>query len=505
MVLPPSARRTALALFAFVLALYLLTASGHVFTVDGYSRLELSRSLLKGEPWVGHGLPLEGGRSVAHWLPMQSLLGVPLVMAARGAASLSSRAPAALLESALFSGLNQLLGALASVGIFALLFALGHRRRAALLTALAFALCTYVWPTAKDSYEAPITLVFLIFYCLALALPGEPGPRRMAAATLLLTALLFTRITNALMVPGLAALAVLAPLGERRPPRFRRLGWVIGAGVLAGMLNLAYNQFRFGDPLDFGNSHYVTGGKTVQGLGELFSTPLWLGLFSNALSPCRGLVWYSPLLVLSLASAVPWARRFPAFAIGLAAAVVPEALSYCKWLCWDGGWCWGPRFMFNLHLLLFLPLAEWLEAPRDRPRVTVPVRLLVAVALLSQLLAVSVCYHRAYYRRMATGRPTFTLWWCPLLEQAEDLVHVAGVVAGDRSALVVSPPRDLPPARLLDVDAKLNLPDFWWVYACHQGIPRPLVLALLLGLAAVALGAGLALRRSLVAEDPAGA
>jgi len=38
----------------------------------------------------------------------------------------------------------------------------------------------------------------------------------------------------------------------------------------------------------------------------------------------------------------------------------------CKWRNWPGGWCWGPRHIMQIHALLAVPLAFWLEGLRGK-------------------------------------------------------------------------------------------------------------------------------------------
>ena len=42
-------------------------------------------------------------------------------------------------------------------------------------------------------------------------------------------------------------------------------------------------------------------------------------------------------------------------------------LLYARWQMWEGGWCWGPRFLVPLVPLLLLPVAALAATVRSRP------------------------------------------------------------------------------------------------------------------------------------------
>ena len=125
---------------------------------------------------------------------------------------------------------------------------------------------------------------------------------------------------------------------------------------LAGSMALAltiggwcwYNYARYGSPLQFGYA------------GETFNTPLSVGLFGLLVSPGRGILFYSLPTVVALACCGALAvrrasprplRAVSAWGLGLFLAYL--AL-YATWGSFEGGWCWGPRF-----LIPFVPLLHF--------------------------------------------------------------------------------------------------------------------------------------------------
>ena len=463
--------RSAVTLGVFLAAVYLLTAAGHVFSFDGSCRMELARSLVeRHDVQVPCGLiQLPDGRRVAHWLPLQSLVAVPAVaavdLAARAVGVGADRA-----VNAAFSLQNQLFTALCAALIAALLVRLGYRERTALLTGLAFGLCSYAWPVSKDSFEGPLEAAVLLGYALAM-LTERPALGALAWAMLLLI-----KQPCAALLPGLALLAK-----DRRG-----LAWLAGGALLGGAGNVAYNLARFGDPFETGSRVIAEVCAKSSSVGALFSHSVAAGVFGYTVSLQRGLLWFAPLTAVAVAGWRGFAQRAPRLAAALALALVPEALVYCAFIGWHGAWCWGPRYVFGQAAALTLPLAEVIERGGRMSK-----RAVAAVAIagfLAQLPAVAISYHRAYYRALAAHEDFTALGWAqPARQFAEAREVLCEPTPPD---LVFHAPDRLPPLERIHREATLDLPDFWWVYAGRAGVPLPAVAALLLVPLAAALASG---------------
>jgi hypothetical protein len=104
--------------------------------------------------------------------------------------------------------------------------------------------------------------------------------------------------------------------------------------ALTGLGLIVFNIYRYGDALDTG---YLP--------NETFSG-IWLdGILGQLISPGRGLLVYSPILILSFVGLIPFFRRFRAEAVVTLSVIVGHLLLYGKWFMWHGGYAWGPRFM----------------------------------------------------------------------------------------------------------------------------------------------------------------
>ncbi len=110
---------------------------------------------------------------------------------------------------------------------------------------------------------------------------------------------------------------------------------VLGVPILAaGLLSLWWNWLRYGDLLDSG---YLP--------NERFSANWLLGLYGLLLSPGRGLLWYSPIVLLALGGLRAAARTWRPLLPLLWGVPLLDRAVYAKWFMWHGGYSWGPRFV----------------------------------------------------------------------------------------------------------------------------------------------------------------
>jgi hypothetical protein len=160
----------------------------------------------------------------------------------------------------------------------------------------------------------------------------------------------------------------------------RALLLCVAGGLPVALLLAAYNLHLFGTLLVFGQVD-VGGGATgsaqipaavplipvamaapVGTAGRYFHTSLLRGIGGILVSPSRGLLVFSPVVIAAF-----WGllrvfrdRRFSALRpVGLAAVAL--CLLVARWTGWWGGWCYGPRLLTDaVTLLAFLaiPVAQ---------------------------------------------------------------------------------------------------------------------------------------------------
>jgi hypothetical protein len=148
------------------------------------------------------------------------------------------------------------------------------------------------------------------------------------------------------------------------------LRFCLGA-LPVGLLLIFYGWYTFGDPFVAGQ--LLVGPKvalTKTGNPGLWQTPFHVGAAGLLLSPARGLLVYSPVVVVALwgMGRVWWDREWTDLR-PLSLAAVALFLPAAKRFDWWGGWCYGYRpIMETVTLLAFLaiPMVTWVRAKRWR-------------------------------------------------------------------------------------------------------------------------------------------
>ncbi len=176
------------------------------------------------------------------------------------------------------------------------------------------------------------------------------------------------------------ALATLGALA------FERRGWALIAvvtGAIPPAIALLHDNWtNFGDPIFGGYLNENWSG----------SPPPWLGFFGLLLAPSRGVLVYSPALILGFAGV--WrmlsgneeaTRRTRGLLVAWIAASIATLLFYARWHEWRGGWCFGPRYLCEtmpVACLLFGFAYVALRRPWQRSAAVALVALSVAVHFL---------------------------------------------------------------------------------------------------------------------------
>ena len=112
-------------------------------------------------------------------------------------------------------------------------------------------------------------------------------------------------------------------------------------------MTVAYNVYRFGDPLEFGYRPPVDPG---------FTTPLLEGASGLLFDAEKSLVLFAPALVLvPFAFVTLWRRARVTAALLLALFAVTFVLA-ATWHSWQGGWSWGPRLVIPGVALVLVAL-----------------------------------------------------------------------------------------------------------------------------------------------------
>jgi hypothetical protein len=492
--------------FLLLLALTLLSAGGHIVVGDEQTMFQVTESLLSGKGLAitkeelvvpsldAYGflpqerLPLEttsaapgrDGKLYSKYGIGQSLAVIPLYLAGDWVGTVARVAPAGEGGRLAASMLNALV--LAATGWLLARFAqeIGWRASTGRWLALAFLFGSFAWPYVKTFYPQPSVGLLLLaaVYC-AYRWKKEARTIWVWGAGLSLGGMLLFRISEAVLLPVILAYLFLWA------PKPRRLEALLPAGiplVVALGLTAAYNFLRFG-------SFFSTGYAEV----AWDSSPLY-GLFGLLLSPGKGIFFYAPLLVISLAGWRLFAKRQRAEAWLIAGIWLSLVAFYAPYRYWTGGWNWGPRFLLPALPLGLLPAGVFLEGERAVPafrRLAPKVFFgtFLALGIFLQLPAILVDHSRYLYMQVygssdpgAYARTILTpemspLWrqWSLALERVQFYYQSDGwqkaSVALDNIAIYSSAQPVTDAYSLLQAEfLRTNTLDLWWL---NHGIVNP--------------------------------
>ena len=373
-----------------------------------------------------------GGRFYAQYLPLQSVLSIPLVWLGRVTQPIfadsfyrslpeqyqrrdpdAARVWRRAIVVATFNPLVMALTALILLRIAT--FLAGGDRRAGLWTAALWAFGTMAWPHSRTYFTEPLAGLaamvaldqLLRWYATPLSAPRQR--RRMIVFGLALAAAIWTRMDSPAIAFGMGLTLVVA--GEwkrRRESAFGlspgRLPWgdyfLSGALViLSYALLLAFNNWRFG------SAGGITGGYSDQAESVRFSTPLLISLHGFLMTPGKGIFFFSPALLLALWGWVrtPRTSRWSTWIV--LGSFLPFAIAMVKWQNWSGGWDWGPRHLFQLHAPAMIGAVYLFRESMPFVR-RVAVKVLLAVGIAVQLYGSSQSafeFYQEFFRTTADG------------------------------------------------------------------------------------------------------
>ena len=279
-----------------------------------------------------------GGHRVSVYPVLSAVLAAPLFVVARPFFALDETGTAVVgkFAAALFS----------SLAAAVLFLTVGRRRpvEEAALTATVFALGTSLWSTSQALWQPPAAAVFLSLAVLFLV-RSEEDPIWAGRAGLPLALAAAARHADVLLVAVLAA-----GIAIRRPRQIGRL--LLWASPPVALV-LLYQWTYFGSPWRHGFS----------GTLGRFNEPWGLGHAGLLVSPAKGLLVFTPVVMVAALGMVRAFRRGERWLAGtLAAAAVAHWILMGRWSEWHGGASWGPRMMTDVLPLLFLFLPEGLDA-----------------------------------------------------------------------------------------------------------------------------------------------
>jgi hypothetical protein len=250
--------------------------------------------------------------------------------------------------------------------------------------------------------------------------------------------------------------------------------------VVSGLILGLYNYYRFGDPFDTG--YFEAWSHTLGQNSGFFSGSIVTGVYGLWLSTGKGLLLYSPSLILAISGLPVLFAQERRLVAGIVLTAASYTALYGVNFAWHGShWCWGPRYLIPIVPLLMCAF------PRSSSMWTLHGRMATAVVALSALIqvaAVTVDYRRnlteTYVvepRAFSEDRILFAPSLCPVVGQVRACWAVLSQVPKWRELHDYLPQsgwkderRPASPAMMLDDSLDYNSVNFWWFrQACTSG------------------------------------
>ncbi|HWX39029.1 MAG TPA: hypothetical protein VNY09_07280 [Candidatus Sulfotelmatobacter sp.] len=466
--------------FLFLNFAYFLFSSGRVRTIDEVSAAFQVESLAKRgataipqavEANQFYGTFDRFGRPQSPYPPGQAFALLPWYVAGQFAGRHLPGVPRALRDAFsdfFLTGESAFFSALAAALSLYIFLELGIAPKISLLAAGILAFATPLAAYSGWLYSEPLAAALLL--AAAAVLFSTPQTANISilrglSAGVFLGAAVWVRPTHVIAVPVfLVALFV----GKRKKGWRPAIALAVAVGVSAALL-LWRDAYLHGSFWDFGYPAAAEGGKAL----NTFETPLATGLRGFLVSPGKSIFLFSPPILLAMLGLPRLWRRDWGLAVVAAVTPVVYLLFFSTYTQWEGGYCYGPRYVVPTLVLLGLGVGPALDAASRKTR-------LLAIAVFAggffvQAIGSATSFLEAdvvgaYYDAQYNYRMSFS----PIAMQIHLLAHYA------RSAAA-------PIGRGFDK---------WWVFLSKAGVSTTALVLIAAVLVAGLVASGLALRRA---------
>jgi hypothetical protein len=446
--------------------------------------------VMAGTPSSGEGMVGRGGHRYGRAGLTQPLLEAPAYWLGMKLDELSSNGRNYRWRATVLQLFDPAMAALTVVAIFALLVLRDISERRALLVAALCAVATLIWPYSKIGMDTTLMAMLALTVLAAAWAARRPTAGRFALLGAAMALTMNSKGYGALLMLG--ALPLCAP-ALLRLPRERRIAVLaaFAVPVICGFVAAGwYNWYRTGSVTDFDNTYIA---------GRVLAVPF--SVAGLLVSPGKGLLLYSPLVVLGLLGLRDLSRADRPLAGTIVLTAVINILVIAISISWADE-TWGPRYLVPSAWLLVLPIAWWLTNRRRR-------RWLIAVAAAGacvQFAGVFVSYgdivgasralagepvylYNNWKARVAYGDdgPRWVPQASPLLVQLEVVAaYLKEKLTGSGFTVTYKPYRGN--TGTIDLrhpeQSYAPLPDFWWTAAgetTKQDVLAGLLVVLCLG------------------------
>ena len=238
------------------------------------------------------------------------------------------------------------------------------RRRESLFIALAYSMGTNVWCMASQSLwqtGPSIMFVSLALYCFLRMDEHDLWALSCGATT---ACGVFCRETTAVFAIAIGAFLMARVLYRQKAPdgslsgrnTWRPLLYYALAGLPFAIAMGAYNWYYQGSLWNTAKAEAARSFATEKlGSPDLWQTPFFTGFYGLLISPSRGVLIYSPVILFAIWGMVRvWRRRRFRVLSPLTVVILLYLVMYAKYFDWHSGWSFGSRYMTDVFPMLAL-------------------------------------------------------------------------------------------------------------------------------------------------------
>jgi hypothetical protein len=235
------------------------------------------------------------------------------------------------------------------------------------MVTILYAFGTLAWPYAGTFFSEPLATLFVLLAFYGLIRYDPHFPHRIVTnsslgillAGMSLGLAVATHITAILFAPFWLFLCgyVCVQQGRAQSRGIHSVAlFLLGLGIVLGGLGY-YNFIRFGSIFETGRT--ISLDPHNLGYGH-FVLP-WRGLYGLLLSSGKGLLLFSPAILLGIFSWPLLHRQHPVLSLVLGGTALARWFFIAARSDWHGGFSLGPRYLVMLLPFLLLPIGFWLD------------------------------------------------------------------------------------------------------------------------------------------------
>lgn len=359
----------------------------------------------------------------------------------------------------LVSFINFIVHSLCCFLLFKISLSIGASKNKSYFVAFVFCFTSYSFSFAQSTYEHHFEMFFILLgYYFVLSKKSKHNSGLLAGISIAIG--LIFRSTTLLALPGLLLLA-------NNKQRFN-----MAIGVIPGLASiLFYNYYRFNNPFESGYNlawHLAWGNNVT--FWSIYRIPQ--SLFSFLLSPAKGLLLFSPTIILSCIAIKGFWNRYNKFSLSIFVLCGLYLTLFSMNFAWHGSiWSFGPRYILPILPFLYLPILEINIKKWFYP--------FLFIATLSQVLLMSVNYKRNLleqnirYHKIDEQQYIYSIRNIPYIMQLKQLIvvlpkNVSGTLVDDfPDSAWKKEIRAASSEHVLDYSIEKNSVNFWWIRVFH--------------------------------------